>query len=186
MQKTTGDASCIQKFRPQFQSARYKISVDVVGRHLSGVLIIKKMPDSSTRIVFANEMGFKFFDFEFSIDSGFKVNYILKQMDKKAVIITLRKDFELILMHHTEPGHAYILKNDSSNYYAFPQEKGVNYYITGNNCNQLLGMQRASKRKAVVNAIMQNYRDGIPDTIGITHENFNFTIGLKRIDHADR
>jgi len=179
MQKIPGDAGCVQKFKPQFQGAVYNTKVDVVGNHLSGLLVIKTMPDSSIRMVFSNQMGFKFFDFEFSRDSGFKVHYILKQMDKKAVITTLRKDFELVLMYHTPIADAYLLKNKTDFYYAFPQEKGINYYITDSACTELKGLERASKRKAVVQAIMLDYSNGLPDSIGITHKNFNFTIGLK-------
>jgi hypothetical protein len=43
-------------------------------------------------------------------------------------------------------------------------------------------MERASKRKTVVQAIMKNYSKGTPDTIGVSHKTFNFTIGLKRIE----
>jgi hypothetical protein len=32
-----------------------------------------------------------------------------------------------------------------------------------------------------VEAVMRNYVNGIPDTIGISHKTFNFTIGLKRL-----
>jgi hypothetical protein len=144
------------------------------------------MPDSSLRIVFSNEMGFKFFDFEFSADNGFKVFYIMDQLDKKAVIKTLRKDFELVLLLHSEPAKAFILKDSQYNYFAFPQEKGVNYYITDPACKQLLRMEKASRKKPVVIALMQDYRNGIPDTIGISHKNFKFTIGLKRFENVIR
>jgi hypothetical protein len=154
----------------------------VTGKRISGLLLIKTMPDSSIRLVFTSELGFKFFDFGFSGDHEFKVYSILKQMDKKAVVKTLRKDFELILMRNLKIQKGYILKDSLHNYYAFPQEKGVNYYVTDPDCSNLLLMQRASKRKAVVEAIMQNYQKGLPDTIGISHKNFNFDIGLKRID----
>ena len=66
MQKISGDPACIQKFRPRFNGTVYNTKVDVVGKHLSGLLLIKTMPDSSTRIVFTSELGFKFFDFGFS------------------------------------------------------------------------------------------------------------------------
>ena len=98
LQPASGDAAVLQKFKPAFSVALYKTNADVVGNHLSGLLLIKKMPDSSIRMVFSNEMGFKFFDFEFSTDGGFKVFSIIHQMDKKAVIKTLRKDFELVMM----------------------------------------------------------------------------------------
>jgi hypothetical protein len=174
-----GDVACIQQFKPQFTSVLYAAQVDVAGRHLSGLLLMKIMPDSSARVVFTSETGFKFFDFEFSANEQFKVYQVIKQMNKKAVIKTLRKDFELVMLRNTPAAGAYIVKKDELNYYAFPQQKGVNYYVTDSACTRLVRMERASKRKAVVEAIMQQYVNGVPDTIGITHKNFNFTIGLK-------
>ena len=181
MQKTQAAPLCLVKFKPNFTKALYNTKVDVVGKHLSGLLLIKLMPDSSTRLVFSNEMGFKYFDFEFSADGDFKVYYILPQMDKAAVLTTLRKDFELLLMQHLDIKKAFILEKDGLFYYGFPQTKGNNYYITDSACQQLIRLERASKRKPVVTAIMQNYSEGMPDSIGISHENFNFTIGLKKL-----
>jgi hypothetical protein len=182
LQKTPGDIHCLEQFKPRFSSALYKTEVEVTGKHIGGLLLIKTLADSSIRMVFSNQLGFKFFDFGFSRDSGFQVYYIMKQMDKKAVVKTLRKDFELVLMQDIKSDKAYILRDEQHNYYAFPQEKGINYYITDPGCGQLLLMQRASKRKAVVEAIMKDYSHGMPDSIGISHKNFNFTIGLKKID----
>ena len=182
MQATNGDVSMLQKFRPQFSVALYSTQVDVVGNHLSGLLIIKKMPDSSLRMVFSNEIGFKFFDFEFAADGGFKVYSIIKKMNKRSVIKTLRKDFELILMQHLDSSAVSIHKKDGLIYYVFPQSKGYNYYITDSTGDKLVRMERASKKKVVVEAIMENYLQGIPDTIGISHKTFNFTIGLKRLE----
>ncbi len=181
LQKTTGDTDCLQKFRPVFTSALYSAEVDITGKHLSGLLLLKKMPDSSTRIVFSNEIGFTFFDFEFSAGGDFKVYTIIKQMNKKPVIKTLRKDFELVLMQYSVNAVSYALKDDSLLYTAFPRAKGVYYYITDTGCNHLVKMERASKRKVVVEAIMKNYINGSPDTIGISHKNFNFDIGLRKI-----
>jgi hypothetical protein len=99
----------------------------------------------------------------------------MEQMNQEAVKKTLRKDFELVLLLHTEAGKAFALKDGQDNYFAFPQEKGINYYITDSACTRLLRMEKASKRKPVVIAQMQDYRNGIPDTIGISHKNFKFT-----------
>ena len=183
LQRTQEDVSCVQKFRPDFTNALYYTEVNVIGKHLSGLLIIKFMPDSSTRMVFSNEAGFKFFDFEFAKDGNFKVFYIIDQMNKKAVVTTLRKDFEIIMMQPANMQHGYMSRNIESayNYYAFPQEKGFNYYITDSTCNQLIRLERASSKKAVVKILMKDYINGLPDTIGITHTNFNFNIGLKQL-----
>ncbi|MES1219248.1 MAG: hypothetical protein ABUT20_27325 [Bacteroidota bacterium] len=190
MQKKEADLNCVQSFKPVFTTALYNTKVNVVGKHLSGLLIIKTMPDSSIRIVFSNEAGFKFFDFGF-LGNDFKVYYIYKEMDKKAVIKTLRKDFQLVLMNNLDFKKGYLLKNNNNsnnyNFYTFPDGKDHYYYITDSLCRQLIRMERGSSRKPVMTAIAENFNQGIPDTIGITHSNFNFDIGLKRIyNYAER
>jgi hypothetical protein len=181
MEKTQDNASCILQFKPVFTKAIYKTNVTVTGKQLSGLLLLKMMPDSSTRIVFSNEMGFKYFDFEFSSAGIFKVYYILPQMDKKPVLTTLRKDFEIVLMQHLNLQESFARRKDGMVYYGFPQSKGNNYYITDSVCSRLIRLERASKSKPVVTVIMQRFEKGMPDTIGISHMNFNFDIGLKKI-----
>ena len=181
LQHTTGSINDLDKFRPSFASALYNTDVDVMGNHLSGLLLMKRMPDSSLRLVFSNEMGFKYFDFEFSKTGNFKVYSIIPQMNKKAVLKTLRKDFELIMMNNLDSSKLHTRKQDSLVYYTFKQDKGYYHYITNPNASALVRMERASKRKPVVQVTMQDYVNGIPDTIGISHNKFDFTIGLKRI-----
>lgn len=182
LQRIDGDASCLLKFKPRFATVIYTAQVNVIGNHLSGLLVVKTMPDSSTRLVFTSEMGLSLFDFEFSSDGGFKVHHIIKKMNRKAVIKTLRQDFELVLMRWLDTQTAHIFRNGDRIYYSFPQEKGTNYYITGPDCGELLGIEKASRRKAIVSVLMKDYVNGIPDTIGISHTKFEFTIGLKRLE----
>ena len=187
LQQSSGDISCIQKFKPDFTRALYYTEVNVTSNYLSGLLLIKKMPDSSTRIVFSNQSGFKFFDFEFAANGDFKVYYIIDKLDKKPVILTLRKDFEIVMMQDKVMQNGFVKYDIATalRYYGFPEEKGYNYYITDSTCNQLIRMERASSKKAVVKVIMQNYKDGIPDTIGISHTGFKFDIGLKRLENEN-
>lgn len=182
LQDASGDINCLQKFKPVFVSALYNTQVNVVGKHLSGLLLIKTMPDSSIRMVFSNEMGFKFFDFGFAANGHFTVFSIIKQMNKKAVIKTLRKDFELVMMRHLDLAKGSVKKEADLFYYTFPEGKEFNYYITNAGCDELVRVEKASRRKTKVKVIMKNYVGGIPDTIGITHTNFNFNIGLKRLE----
>lgn len=160
----------------------YSTRVNITGNYLSGLLMIKKMPDGSTRFVFTSETGPSLFDFGFASDGDFKVYYIMKKLNRKAIIKTLRQDFELVLMQEVSTQTATIFKNGDRIYYAFPREKGSNYYITDPDCTELIGIEKASGRKALVNVLMKNGKDGIPDTIGISHANFHFTIGLKRAE----
>ncbi|MFZ1369020.1 MAG: hypothetical protein WAR78_01475 [Ferruginibacter sp.] len=182
MQSSTANVPVLQKFRPAFTVALYNTQVDVMGNHLSGLLLIKKMPDSSTRIVFSNEMGFTFFDFEFAADGTFKVYSIIKKLNKRSVIKTLQHDFELVLMNNLENSRATVKTKDRLIYFIFPQTKGYNYYITNQTGDELVRMERASGKKTIVEAVMKNYIKGVPDTIGISHKTFDFNIGLKRIE----
>jgi hypothetical protein len=177
-----GDITYIQKFKPDFKVALYKAKINVAGHYLSGLLLIKALPDSSIRMVFSNEMGLKFFDFEFKPNGGFKVFYVIERMDKKPVIKTLKKDFELMLFLNLDSKTAFLLKDDHNIYYIFPKQKGYFDYVTDVAGTGLARMEVSSPRKPIVQAIMQNYHNGMPDTIGITHKNFSFTIGLKRIE----
>ena len=182
LQQTDGNSRALERFKPAFRVALYKTAVDVAGNHLSGLLLIKKMPDSTIRLVFSNETGFKFFDFEFSPAGDFKVYAVIKKMNKRSVLKTLRKDFQIILMQGLNYEAAEIRKENDLLYYIFPEAKGYNCYITNSSGDELIRMERSSKSKPVASMIMKNYINGIPDTIGVTHHNFNFTIGLKRIE----
>jgi hypothetical protein len=182
LQDASGNISNLQKFKPAFESALYNTQVNVMKKHLSGLLLIKQMPDSSIRMVFSNEIGFKFFDFGFLPGGGFNVYAVIPQMNKKAVINTLRKDFELVMMRNLDTMNSYVKKRGQHLYYVVPQGKEFNYYITNADSDQLVRIEKASRRKAKVQVTMQNYVKGLPDTIGITHKNFNFNIGLKRLE----
>jgi hypothetical protein len=182
MEKMQSPADCLLSLKPDFSRALYRTGVDVVGRHLGGLLLIKAMPDSSTRIVFSNEMGIKYFDFEFSANAEFKVYYILPQLNKKAVITTLRKDFALLLMRPLDPGKSFTLKKDSLIYYGFPQEKGNNYYVTRSNCDALIRMERASSKEPITIVSLAGAKGQVPDSIHFSHTKFEFTIGLKKLE----
>ncbi|WP_298738227.1 hypothetical protein [uncultured Chitinophaga sp.] len=181
LEGTAGDAACIQQFRPQFSNTLYSTKVDVLHHHLSGLLFFKQMPDSSLRVVFASETGFKFFDFEFAKNGGFVKHYMMPAMDKKPVVKALQKDFELVLMR-ADLRQASVLREGPFNYAAIPTPKGNNYYITDTACTRLERIEKSSRRKPVVKAWMYNYREGVPDSISIQHQNFTFNISLQRVE----
>src|SRR5882672_4193636 len=88
------DADCVNKIAPRhIQTSWYHAGVDVAGNHISGLLLIKNMPDSSNRVVFTNEAGITFFDFGFSHEKAFTVYAIIKKLNKKP-------DARLVGKHH--------------------------------------------------------------------------------------
>ena len=176
-----GNVYAIQKFKPDFKSTLYQAFVNVAGKHLSGLLLIKTMENGNTRIVFSNEMGIKYFDFEFATDGKFTVHFILEKMNRKAVISTLKEDFELILMLNLDYNKAFILKNNESLYFVFQDAGEFRYYITDHETKKLEGIESGTKNKRKVKAQMFNYTENVPDSISIEHCNFNLNISLKRL-----
>ena len=63
LEPATGNINNLEKFRPDFSHALYKAEIDVTTHHLSGLLLIKTLPDSSIRMVFSNEIGVQVFRF---------------------------------------------------------------------------------------------------------------------------
>lgn len=177
-------------YRPVFDKELYRCVVD--GRflfkkfHLSGVLFFKTMEDKSTRVVFQNEMGFSFFDFEWTSQDSFKVNQVIPQLDKPAVIKALQKDLNLLLMKNLD-GRTMMVTNDALNgYYRFTLPGGYAYYKVHNDTLQQI--ENTGKKKKVITIALDGHhsRQVLPDSILFTHHNANFTIQLTKINaHAD-
>jgi hypothetical protein len=81
------------------------------------------MPDSSTRILFSSETGLSYFDFGFLPDNEFKVYQITPAMNEKALIRTVRKDFELILFRNMDSSKYYSLTDSGLIYHAYTKQR---------------------------------------------------------------
>lgn len=180
LQASSTSTECLAKFKPDFSSVLYNTHVNVTGKHLSGLLIFKKMPDSTVRAIFSSEMGVKFFDFEYS-KSGFKVEYCMKQLDRKAVIKQLKKDIGFIIMNGIDISSGKSLHSATESYFLFHSGKEETYYITDSACTRLLRIENASKRKKKVIINLNDYKDGMADSVYIAHQTFEFNISLKQL-----
>jgi hypothetical protein len=179
---TTGSLDCVQKFKPRFVRALYKTEVAIFGKQLSGLLLLKTMPDSSVRAVFSSEMGFRFFDFEFQQNGNFQVKYALPQLNKPLIVSILRKDFELILLQNLSKKEVAFLKDEKENHTIFKTKKTAQHYIITPECGTLVAAEYVEKRKIKVRALMQNYQNGLPDTVSISHQNFKMKIDMKLLE----
>ncbi len=172
---------CFNGFKPRFTSELYTAYANVKGKHLSGLLVFKKMPDSTIRVVFSSEMGIKFFDFEFA-GNNFKVHYCMKQLNRKPVVNQLREDLELVLMNRVDPAQVKSMRSETEIYFKFLSGKEETYYITDPNCTRLARIENASKKKkkAIVN-LSGGKPGAMADSIYIAHQLFDFNISLKKL-----
>jgi hypothetical protein len=181
--------------QPRFESVKYRASIDVLNKHLSGILIFKTQEDSSIRSVFINEMGVTFFDITF-YQGSYKYNFIMESMDKKAVKISLAKDLGMILMRgvYTVESRKFKEKgiNDKqvlgckSNTFTFKlKRKGTVMYCANQHSTEFPLIYNFGKKENPVITIKQSYsaESSMPDSIFVNHHKVNFTISLKQF-HA--
>jgi hypothetical protein len=157
----------------------YHASIEVTGKHISGLLLIKTMPDSTQRVVFTNEAGITFFDFGFSHDD-FKVYTILRRLNRQPVVQTLRKDFELVL------GLPFRQKNwlswtaGQEIYFGTRQGQQTAYFVTDEKCT-LTRLEWGSKRKRRVSVSVTGHYPA-PEKIELIHHTFSMQIALTRLE----
>ena len=158
-----------------------QIAEGFVGKHLSGLMIVKHMADSSTRVVVTNETGVKFLDFEYGANRSFKVHHILEQLNKKAVVRLLENDFKLILglpFYHV-PITSFQSGNDL--YYRVPDGRKYHYFVTDQSCSELSQIESGSSRKRVVT--LKRFGDPVqPDSINLHHHTFAMKMTLKKLN----
>lgn len=152
--------------------------------HLSGILFFKKMDDGSTRTVFQNEMGIAFFDFKWNIQDSFSVVSIIEQLDKPAVINTLRTDLSLLLMKGLRSKDESIIISKGDTLSRFPVNKGYAYYKRRG--KQISRIEYAGKSRITSITLAGIAPDNkLPTGILFRHHKVNFTIDLKRLPHND-
>lgn len=172
------------QFKPVFTKELYRCVVDgrVVFKkfHLSGLLLFKTFDDGSTRAVFQNEMGVSFFDFKWDAADHFEVVSIMPQLDKPALIKTLHKDMNLVLMKHLNQFTEKTFHQQDETYYRFELKKGVVYYIAKDGV--LRRIENAGKSKVItINVGEKKTPQSMPDFLFFKHHKANFTIDLKKI-----
>lgn len=165
---------------PDYRHVTYRASIDVINKHLSGILVFKSMEDSAIRVVFMNEAGVTFFALEFT-NTDYRFLSIVPSLDKRSVRRTLAKDLGMILMRgiYQWPGQ---LKPGQHGLELRLKRKGHVVYSFREDCRQYAGIANFGRRKKVV-SIIQTFQglNPVPDSIFVEHHTVHFTISLKQI-----
>lgn len=173
--------TCLINLKPKFETVLFNTQVDITSHHLTGLLLMKKMSGDTTRVIFTNEMGIKYFDFEFANDH-FRVISCIRKLNKKIAINQLQKIFSLILMNKTDLVLYKLVKTTESKYFSIEGEKEETYYITDLNCTNVSLIQTTSGEKKKIIITLTGEKNGIADDIFIHYQTFKFDIHLKQIE----
>jgi hypothetical protein len=154
----------------------YKANIIVFEHNFGGILVLKKLANQTHRIAFTTELGNTIFDFTLSA-TDFKVNRILKEMDRKILLSILEQDFRSLIQEEIEPLNTYT-KDDSELTKAKIGSK-THFYTYKNDI--LTNITRVGNEKEKVVITFSEIDDRVARQIVISHKNMKLTISLQAI-----
>jgi len=160
----------------------YKCQMDIYNNDVSGILIIKKISESTHRVVMTSDFGNKMIDFEIS-ENDFKLNYVLSDLDKKMVINFLKNDFQKLLKRK------FIIKesfeNNDSNIYLSENKKNTYYLFFNKETNLLKKIIYTQNNKEKIDFSFEAKKPTFAETIEIQHKDFKINIKLFQITETE-
>ncbi|MCS3532387.1 hypothetical protein [Chryseobacterium sp. JUb7] len=160
----------------------YKCQMDIYKNHVSGILIIKKISETTHRVAMTSDFGNKLIDFEIS-DNNFKLNYVLPDLDKKIVVNFLKNDFQQLLKQkypvnesfENENSKIYVSKIDKKTYYLFfNKEKGL--------LNQIIYTKNKQEK---IDFTFDAKKHIFADSLNLQHKDFKINIKLFQITETN-
>lgn len=175
-------SNCDSIHNYDYNSVKYRTAVDVMGKHLSGIMVFKQMNEGETRVVFLNEMGTTFFDVSFTM-SGYKYHSILKSLNKNAVKKLLAKDIGMLLIK----GIYRLGSEEKQNVIAYKlKKKGYVTYHLNEVCQPTsIGNFSPSGKKIVAIELTDLNKISNANKISIEHFTFSFQISMTRIPDVE-
>ncbi|MDH6251318.1 hypothetical protein M2347_001045 [Chryseobacterium sp. H1D6B] len=160
----------------------YKCQIDIYKNHLSGILVIKKLNETTHRVALTSDFGNKLIDFEIS-DNDFKVNYVIPDLDKKIVKNFLRNDFQQLLKRKYAVNESF--ENNTSKIYLSKIDH-KKYYLFFNKENDLLDQIIYTKNnKEKIDFTFDAKKHIFADSINLLHKDFKINIKLLQITETE-
>lgn len=174
-------------FRPvfgnDFDKAIYKFHSQFKKHQLTGMVLIKKIPNrNSFRTVFMSETGLKFFDFEFFQNDSVTHHHIMEGLDRKSLIKIISADFSLLLKSQFDQNTMYYQAKKTEGFLLHFKDEGRYYYrYQGNE----ISPERVEKRNCFsppIKIAVQAEETNTPENITFTHGFLGYSMKLDLLD----
>jgi len=161
----------------------YKTKIKAYNNDFGGILIIKKIKENNHRIVFTTNFGNKIFDFEL-INNEMKAHFIVKELDRKIIINTLKRDFQTLTQEHNKINKAF---TDDEGHLIFQSkvEKRFNHYLVEQQTKQLTQITNTNHSKEKVIFSFSNIKNSIAENINIQHLTAPIEINLSYLNSQE-
>lgn len=139
-------------------SQKYNMQLDFMKHHLSGMLIVRRMPDGDIRFLATTYFGLSIFDFSLQGET-FKMNSCIEPMRKEKILRLLESDLKNLFL-------------SSKNIRVKKKNRTFEQRISGK-----------SLGKSVFT--LSEYSNGEPEQVQIKHPWIRLTIQLNRLKEAE-
>jgi hypothetical protein len=131
---------------PKGTSSKFKANIDVLNRHFTGIVIVKKTDSVTTHVIFVTELGMKMFDLE-QKDTSLNMVYVFEPMNKPNFIKVLKTNFNnmLLLGVFDKDRTTGFLRNKQKTYELLNGKE--KRYLIVDNTNNLITQATFSKKK---------------------------------------
>lgn len=160
----------------------YKCQMEVYGNDISGILIIKKISETTHRVVMTSDFGNKMIDFEIS-DNDFKLNYVLADLDKKMVINFLKNDFQELLKQKYPVTESF--ENNDSKIYLSNIDKKQYYLFFDKNSGLLNQIVYTQNNREKIDFTFEAKKHTFAETINLQHKDYKINIKLFQITETE-
>ncbi|MFH0756116.1 MAG: hypothetical protein V2B15_02375 [Bacteroidota bacterium] len=175
------------KFKPLGDSSEtllFKSNISLFREHYSGLFLVKKMPDSSTHVVFLSELGLSLLDLRYK-DDKFEVVSVQEFLNKPSILRTLKNDFRTLLLDLSAIG-SFVLDETSKD--GLPAESlefrhRKEKYVYFN--NEKKGTYQILRKKGIFKIVEFNMDRTNGLEIEIAHKRIQLHIILQQMNQLD-
>ncbi len=159
---------------PAFDSTIiWNTGFELFNNYFSGLLAIKPVNDTTYRMIFTNQIGMKFFDFQIS-GEHFIVHHCFSAFQRKAFLQMLENDFRLLLFPTIDNPHKVLFSHDFLLY-----KTSTNNYLVAKNTHNLVCIEKTGLINRKLQLVFCDYKNKLPQKIYIKHYNIQFSIEMK-------
>lgn len=178
--------NCPPIYEQRITTVTYNTQIDFAKKHFSGLLVFKALDDTTKRVVFITETGFKFFDFEFT-PNRFRMVYILPNLNKKIIVTTFQKDLSYLLLPINSKQARVELSDAMQTILKFPKKGNrADYYYADKKCYSLQKIESGTDKKKSLSISVEGFTNENFETVKITHHGFPLSISLKQVEKEDK
>lgn len=168
-----------------FTKAVYKTTLKVMGRELTGILLIKKTTDNEFRFVFMSEIGLKYFDLGITSPGKNPTNktyYIMSALKRGEFESVLFDNFNK-LISKIEINSEYIsYSNPNNKNWVFREnttKQKITYYTINKTVENIYWKSPLSGKSSIS---ISEYAESIPQNIEISNKKYGVKIICKQIE----